>query len=124
MTEETADEATDSLEGFLEDLPGTRADLPAEVEASGILEMPHNTLCMIWRTITEDVTANPSRGSISESYVGVLVKHSLALRVDFKERGKLEYPEKNIRSTGEITYGNSHVKCTSELAFSGEAQHV
>lgn len=32
MTEETADEATDSLEGFLEDLPGTRADLPAEVE--------------------------------------------------------------------------------------------
>ena len=34
-TEETADEATDSLEGFLEDLPGTRADLPAEVEASG-----------------------------------------------------------------------------------------
>ena len=32
MTEEAADEATDSLEGFLEDLPGTRADLPAEVE--------------------------------------------------------------------------------------------
>ena len=32
MTEETADEATDSLEGFLEDLPATRADLPAEVE--------------------------------------------------------------------------------------------
>ena len=39
MTEETADEATDSLEGFLEDLPGTRADLPAEVEASGIFEI-------------------------------------------------------------------------------------
>ncbi|XP_046847689.1 presequence protease, mitochondrial-like [Xenia sp. Carnegie-2017] len=32
MTEESSDEATDSLEGFLEDLPGTRADLPAEVE--------------------------------------------------------------------------------------------
>lgn len=32
MTEETADQATDALEGFLEDLPGTRADLPAEVE--------------------------------------------------------------------------------------------
>ena len=32
MTEEAADEATNSLEGFLEDLPGTRADLPAEVE--------------------------------------------------------------------------------------------
>lgn len=32
MTKETADQATDALEGFLEDLPGTRADLPAEVE--------------------------------------------------------------------------------------------
>ena len=34
MTKETADQATDALEGFLEDLPGTRADLPAEVEVT------------------------------------------------------------------------------------------
>ena len=48
---------------------------------------------------------------------------------DFREGGKLEYPKKNPRSTGEINYGklNSHelqnlCRCTPDLAFSvGEA---
>ena len=46
MTEEAADEATDSLEGFLEDLPGTRADLPAEVEV-GTHRSPIGPACLL-----------------------------------------------------------------------------
>ena len=36
-----------------------------------------------------------------------LVALKCPIYVDFREGGKLEYPEKNPRSTGEINYGNS-----------------
>ena len=41
---------------------------------------------------------------------GKLVALRCPICVDFREGGKLEYPEKNPRSTEEINCGHSHMK--------------
>ena len=44
---------------------------------------------------------------------------------DFSGGGKPEYPDKNLRSTGEINYGNStHMKYHTRLGFSGERHNA
>lgn len=45
--------------------------------------------------------------------------------VDFNERGKPKYQEKNSQSTGEINYENSFdMKYHTRLAFNGEMHNV